>query len=149
MEGRHISINLHTEWHNIESFAVPTAKRGFVHEVTPAFWCDLERSCWLLVASPLCFFYFLELLARNDTSFTSQVRRSTILELVVLTPGTFIRKVYFGGVQRYSSARMWYESDRQGVTDLIGLRYWTLALSFVLLQLRENYDADPVLANLR
>lgn len=59
---------------------------------------------------------FFVVLAREDTSKRSRVRRLAILECVVLTIRAFFQTICFKIVPRYSSAMMQYERDRRGVT---------------------------------
>lgn len=58
--------------------------------------------CLLLCAVRI----FQGLWARDDTSSTSHVRRSAMLEGVVLTISAFFWTVRFSGVRQYESGRM-------------------------------------------
>lgn len=68
-----------------------------------------------------------------------------MLELVVLTIGTFFRKVRYGLIPRYESAMKQYKSDRIGMIGPLSWPFWTLALKVGIFWLMEKYDVHPVL----
>lgn len=123
LKVRQRSKNLLVGWYDIDLFAVSPARPGLVYAPMLTSWHDLKSSRRLLVATPLCFSYFLELLARDYSSLTGCVRRLAILELTTLTMGAFFGTAHFGAVLRYASAMMRYESDHIDVVSPLGLRF--------------------------
>lgn len=64
LEVRRESKGLIVGWHNIKLFAVPPSRHELVYAATPAFWHDLEISCWFFAATPL-FSRILEVVSRE------------------------------------------------------------------------------------
>lgn len=117
---------LHVGWHDIELFAVPPAEQALMYALTPAFWSHLESPGWLLVATPLCHFYFSGLLARHGTSLTGRVSCHEMVKFLALSIGELFRTVLKGVLPSCDGASMEGESDLTGVIGPLGLRagYW-------------------------
>lgn len=60
------------------------ARRELVYAAAPAFWYDFETSSRFLVATSLCFTYFLGLLTRDNKSLTCRVCHLDMLMFVIL-----------------------------------------------------------------
>lgn len=132
-------------WNNAELSAVRPARRGLLNAAAPEFCHELENFTWFYVATSLCFSYISNVLTRDDLSLTSRVLCLKMLKIVVFTIGEFFRTNFNGSAPKYGRASTLHESDHLGVIDLLGLRYWTLALSVGLFQLLEKYYVDAEL----
>lgn len=139
------SKGLLVSWHNIELFVVAPARRGLGYAATPAFWNDLESTCWFLLALPFFISYVSVLLDRGGMSLTSRGGWFAMLKFLVLSIGAFFRTFCCGVLPRNGSKGIRYEKYCEGVIGLSGSCCWTLVVSAGLFQLIAEYDADAIL----
>lgn len=66
LEGQQGLRGMVVDWHSIELFAVPQARRLLVYAATLALWHILQSLYLFLVATTLCFSHFSGLLTRDD-----------------------------------------------------------------------------------
>lgn len=88
-------------------------------------------------------FFFLRLLARDDTFLTSSTRCLAMSAFVVAKIRPFVLTIPFGVLPRICGTRMRYESDRIRGIVRSGLRCWMLSLSIELFRVMKKCDVDP------